>query len=388
MRAIARSPLWPWVKALVVLVALDWLLFGAGIFFALVPGIQRFPVTWGLVYRCVKALQAPSSKPMAYAVGSSIVFLGLDELHVQKALDDRGIESGFTSLTVFGASGVDQALLAHAAERNRPWLVVLTGSVRDFPAKGTLDSPVSRVLYDSSIDFAPLAGDDVERRLAAAVRRVWGLYRYRYFVRAALLDGAGALVGRIAPDVAPVPPATGPLWRPETSESPVPPEAFEWFFRGRITADSWAAWTHWRETRRFADYQDFLKRNRSAAIDQYGRQTFETHGPDGNPQFEAFAWIERELAARGVRVVVLAFPENPVLQDPEAKALYDDALSDAVARRLETDARAGGARFVDLRRFLAPEDFYDLIHPNLSGSRKLSTRFAEIVGEEWQAAGR
>src|SRR5262249_5932820 len=127
---------------------------------------------------------------------------------------------------------------------------------------------------------------------------------------------------------------------------------------------------------------------RSAAIDQYGRQTFETHGPDANPQFDGFAWIERELAAEGIRVLVLAFPENPVLQDPEARSLYDTALSDAVMRRLATDARAHGARFEDLRRFLAPEDFYDLIHPNLSGARKLSERFAEILDEEWRASGR
>lgn len=387
MRAIARSPLWPWVKVLVLLAALDWTLFGAGVFFRLVPSVQRYPVTWGLVYRCILALQAPPPKPMAYAVGSSIVFLGLDELHVQKALDDRGTPSGFASLTVFGATGVDQALLAHAAERNRPWLVVLTGSVRDFPVKGPLDTPVSRVLYDSTVDFPPLAEGDVERHLSAMVRRVWGLYRYRFFVRSALLDGGAALVGRLVPAVAP-PPATGPLWRPETSEKPVPPEAGEWFFRGRVTADSWDAWNHWRQTRRFADYEEFLRLNRSAAIDQYGKQTFETHGPDHNPQLDAFVWIERELLARGVRVIVMAFPENPILQDPDAKALYDGTLSDAVTRRLEADAHATGAGFVDFRRVLDPEDFYDLIHPNISGARKLSQRFAELVGEEWRASGR
>src|SRR5262249_54429071 len=126
----------------------------------------------------------------------------------------------------------------------------------------------------------------------------------------------------------------------------------------------------------------------SAAIGQYGRQTFETHGPEHNVQLDAIAWATAELRAAGIRVVVLAFPENPVLEDPEARALYDTRLSDAVAHRLDADATARGARFVDLRHVLDAEDFYDLIHPNVSGSRKLSERLGAIIAEEWKAAGR
>ena len=51
----------------------------------------------------------------------------------------------------------------------------------------------------------------------------------------------------------------GPLPIPSASGAEVPQEAFEWFFPGRVTAESWAAWTHWRETRRFADYEEFLR---------------------------------------------------------------------------------------------------------------------------------
>jgi hypothetical protein len=83
---------------------------------------------------------------------------------------------------------------------------------------------------------------------------------------------------------------------------------------------------------------------------------------------------------------VLDFPENPVLDDPEARAHYDTALSEAVAARLARDATAAGGRFVDLRRALPPEDFYDLIHPNVAGCRDLSERLGEIVAEEWRAA--
>lgn len=388
MRAFARSPLWPWAKVLVVLVALDWTLFDAGLFFRWVPQIRRYPITWALVYRCIQELRAPPPAAHAYAVGSSIVFLGLDERRVRAALAERQVPTAFETLTVFGAVGLDQALLAHAAIPTHPWLVVLTASVRDFPAQASLDTPVSRVFLDSTIRFPAVQPTDVETRLANVVRAHWMLYRYRFFVRTALDEATTPLVEAIAPALARPLPPPGPLSPPSASGAPVPEEAGEWFFPGRLTAESWDAWRHWRETRRFADYQKFLELNRSGAIEQYGRQTFETHGPERNVQLDAVAWSTGELRAAGVRVVVLDFPENPVLEDAEARALYDTALSDAVARRLEADATARGARFVDLRHFLDAEDFYDLIHPNLSGSRKLSERLGAIVAEEWKAAGR
>ena len=385
MRSFARAPLWLWAKVVIVLVALDWIAFGAGLFFWAVPTMRRFPVTLGLAYRCVQVLHDAPPPPLAYAVGSSIVFLGLDENRVRAALEARTVPTAFRSLTVFGATGVDQALLAHAAIPTRPWLVVLTASVRDFPRTTSLDTPVSRLFVDSSVTLPAFQAHTVEGEITNVLRRYWGLYRYRLLVRTAIQEALEGPLGSIAPGLAPPAPSLGPLPVPRASDAPVPEEAHQWFFRGRITAESWAAWTHWRETRRFADYETFLHENRSGAIEQYGRQTFATHGPTDNVQLDALAWSEAELAAHGIRVVVLAFPENPVLQDPDARALYDTALSEAVALRLQTDARERHARFVDLRRFLEPEDFYDLIHPNLVGSQKLSDRLVDILAEEWAA---
>ncbi len=388
MRAFARSPLWPWAKVLVLLVALDWALFDAGLFFRWVPQIRRYPITWALVYRCIQELRAPPAGAHAYAIGSSIVFLGIDERRVSAALAEREVPTAFETLSVFGAVGLDQALLAHAAIATHPWLVVLTASVRDFPAKASLDTPVSRVFLDSTVRFAAVQPTGVETRLANVVRAHWMLYRYRFFVRTALDEATTPLVEAIAPMLARPLPPPGPLALPSASGAPVPAEAGEWFFPGRLNAESWAAWTHWRETRQFGDYRKFLQLNGSGAIEQYGRQTFESHGPEHNVQLDALAWSTAELRAAGIHVVVLDFPENPVLQDPAARALFDTALSDAVARRLEADATAHGARFVDFRHVLDAEDFYDLIHPNLSGSRKLSERIAGLVSEEWKAAGR
>jgi hypothetical protein len=386
MRSAARSALWPWVKVVLVLAALDWGLFGSGLFFRLVPELPRYPVTWGLLYRCLQLFALPPEPPRAYAVGSSIVFLGLDERRVRDGLAERGVPGTFSALTVFGTSGVDQALIAHAAKPTQPWLVVLTASVRDLPVGGQLGSPIQRVLLDSSVDLPAIRAGDVESRLGDVVRRYWQLYRHRFFVRFVLQEWAWEHAGRLVPALAPPPlPPPGPLPVPSASGAPVPPEAAEWFFPGRVSAEAWAAWSRWRTSRRFADYDEFLRLNQSAAIAQYAAHTFATHGPDGNLSVQALAWAEDDLQAAGIRVLVLAFPENPVLQDPDAQARYETRLADALAARLETDARARGARFVDLRTLLEAEDFYDLIHPNLSGARKLSARLADVIGEEWRA---
>jgi hypothetical protein len=387
MGSIFRTPLWPWAKVVLVLVAIDLGVFRTGWFFRVVPQFEKEPVTWGLVYRSVRVLAEPKAQPVAYAVGSSIVFLGLDEARVRQALEEREVPTGFSALTVFGANGVDQALLAHAAAGTRPWLVVLTASVRDFPATGSLDTPVSRAFLDSTVDFPPLRPTTADGRLAAMVASAWQLYRNRIFIRLALRELVAPVVDRVWPAAfAPVPRPADVVPTDVVKTAPVPEEAARWFFPGRITSEAFTAWQHWRGTRRFEDYATFLRLSKSAAIEQYGRQTLATHGPDGNVHFEALAWAMRELHAAGIRVLVLDFPENPVLRAPEARETYDTALADAVAARLAADAAVHGARFVDLRDALDGEDFYDLIHPNIQGSWKLSTRLGELVAEEWHAA--
>jgi len=385
MQSTTRA-LWPWVKVVLALVALDWALFGLGLFFRLVPEAPRHPVTWGLVHRVVRRLATPSDASPVYAIGSSIVYLGVDEAQVQVELDRRDVPSPFTALTVFGSSGVDQALIAHAAEHTHPWLVILTGSVRDFPVDGQPDSPTRRVLLDASVDLPALRPRDVENRLASIVGRYWQLYRNRALVRLAVDEWAGAIARDVAPAWAPPPPPPpGPSPASSDSGVSVPPEALEWFMPNHISRRGWAAWTHWRETRRFLDYVQFMNLNGGAGMASYADDTFATHGPEGNVSVDALAWAEDELRAAGVRVVVIAFPENPILQAPEARAVIDPRLADAIAARLASDAHAHGARFVDLRAFLEPDDFYDLIHPNRSGARKLSVRLADLIAEEWHA---
>jgi hypothetical protein len=93
----------------------------------------------------------------------------------------------------------------------------------------------------------------------------------------------------------------------------------------------------------------------------------------------------RFLQHANARAVIVYFPENPIFREPEARKYFDPALSEEYAGLFAREAVAHGARFVDLRNMLPPEDFYDLIHVNLIGMGKVSARIAEIVEEEWRA---
>ena len=157
-------------------------------------------------------------------------------------------------------------------------------------------------------------------------------------------------------------------------------------FRGRVTAGVWFSTVAAGGRRGAADYAEYLRLNGSGALQQLAAQTLATYGPEPNPQLDALAWATAELRRAGVLVVVLDFPENPVLRQPDAREAFDPALSDAVAARLARDAAANGARFVDWRDALAADEFYDAIHPNREGSRKLSAKVAELVAEEWRLA--
>jgi hypothetical protein len=368
--------LWTWAKVVLGVVLLDVVLFRAGLFWRLVPDILPGDAIWGLTYRSIRAIELPPAGPRAYIAGSSIVFLGVEVERVDAGLAAREVPTAFRVLTRFGASAVETALLANAAAGAHPWLVVIGTAVRDFDRNAKLDSPVARVLDDSSIDLPALRPHDGETRIVRHVRRYWDLYRYHHFTRTALLERLAPAVDLLASRV----------WAaPHVDDSIVPSAAYQWFFPGRITAPAWTAWLRWRETRRFVDYEEFLRLNRSGGLVQYRKQTLATHGPDGNPQVEALTWALARLQAARVRVVVVDFPENPVLKDPDARASYDTAVSDAIADRLATDATGHGARFVDLRDALPPEEFFDLIHPNLEGMRTLSDRIAALIDDEWQA---
>lgn len=387
-RASLRSPLRVWAKVGVCLAVLDVLLFRwTWLWWAMPTLPQANPTTWGLLYEATRRLETPPGpNPETFLIGSSILYLGVSAPGVEAALRERGIRTDVRPLSMFGASATDAALLAWQAIPRRPWLVVYAVASRDFDRKGQLDTPVARLFADASQDVPVLAPTSVDAWLDRWVKRGWKLYRYRYFVRRGLVAMGNACLPprwRVAAEAAPVVPAAPPGTAPAP---PLPPEARARFHYTRITPQSYAVWEHWRETRRFEDFAAWMEASGNQALGQYATETLERFGPDDNPQMASLDWTLRRLHEARVRVVLAFFPENPAFRAPGGERYYDRALSDANAAAFAREAALHGARFVDLRDLLDADDFYDLIHPNLVGGRKLTARVTEIVAEEARAS--
>jgi hypothetical protein len=382
MRRILSQPASTWIKVLTCLAALDVLLFRVGWFWSVQPnfGPELEGQNWKLLYAVARRFEADPVLPWtAFVMGSSVVRLGVSEALINTTLQKEQLPVHAAAIFSLGASGTDIALLARKGERLRPWLIIYVAAARDFAKHGTERSPVIETFYDSSIDFPLASYASADRIIQAHVRRYWKLYRYRFFARTAVTTTAAGILSsppRPAHAIAAVTPGPPAL----------PPEALLQFHAQRVTPKSFAQWERWRQSRRFADYLDWIRANGSEqVINLYKTQTLANYGPDGNPHRLALQWMLESSRRARVRVVLVYAPENPVFRVPEAKPYFDESLSHAWAEVLADQARAYDARFVDLRDFLPPEDFYDLIHPNLAGMRKLSARTATIIEEEWTA---
>jgi len=387
-RASLRSPLWVWAKVGACLAVLDVLLFRwTWLWWAMPVLPQANPTTWGLLYEATRRLESPPGpNPETFLVGSSVLYLGVYPPGVEAALRERGIQTDVRQLSTFGASATDAALLAWQTIPRRPWLVVYAVASRDFDRKGQLDTPVARLFADASQDVPALAPTNVDTWLDRWVKRGWKLYRYRYFVRRGLVEvGNAFLPPRWRVTLEPAP-AVAPAAAPPAAAPVLSAEARARFHYTRITPQSYAVWEHWRETRRFEDFVAWMEASGNPALKQYATETLERYGPDDNPQVASLDWTLRRLHEAHVRVVVAFFPENPAFRAPGGERYYDRALSDANAAAFAREAAQHGARFVDLRDVLDAEDFYDLIHPNLVGGRKLTARVTEIVAEEARAS--
>jgi hypothetical protein len=360
-----------------LLVLLDVVLFRVGLAWRVEPdfGTGSGGLLLTQVFDVARTLETHPARPTnAVIVGSSVVVLGVNVAQANAQLGRQGVPVELVDFGVFGASTTDAALLAWQGRRLTPWLVVYAASARDFYKHNQLDTPLVRTFYDASAELPSLPREGLEARLDAQARRYWRLYRYGLLLRAAIDRAGHRLLSRVgAPDDAL---AAGP-------PTALPPEATQRF--GVVTPEAFAAWTRWRETRRFDDYAHWIAANRGPnVLDVYRTQTLETCGPDDNPHARSLDWLVGALAERRTRTLLLYFPENPVFTAPEARPYFDRALSDAQAALLAHEAATHGARFVDLRHLLAPEDFLDLVHPNREGNRKLTEAITALIEEEWR----
>jgi hypothetical protein len=348
----------------------------------------------GSVYRAARLFAtAPQKKPAALAIGSSVIELGLNTRSASTTLRLGGVPATIVQASVFGANVTDIALLAHGASAMRPWLVIYGVAARDFKGESST-TYTSGIFYDSAVDFDHLPRTTVDEKLSAIVKRHWKLYRYRPLVRDAIKQNANLLLHAVVPSAYAedeLPPPSEPAGvatrsggRRKAPQS-APPEASKWFDRTLISAESFALWQRWRESGTVEDYIAYLASRHRVLLQYRKHLTVDPDKLNENAHGQALAWMLDDLSRRGTRAVIAYFPENPLFRDPAATEYFDPEGSDAIAALLAREAAAHGARFVDLRYALEPEDFYDMVHPNLVGRRKISALVANIVAEEWRA---
>ncbi len=376
--SVSKSAIWLWAKVGLCLVLMDLLLFRVGLLWLITPnfGTGLGAENWRFLYAAARAFETQRpAHGSTIMIGSSVVVMGVDETLVNAQLSQKGVPP-VLRLVTHGSLCTDSAVLAWNSLPTHPWLVIYGAAFRDFPKASASESQIVRMFYDSSAELPLLPRKSAEAALDARVKRYWKLYRYRFFARTAVQNAAADLVATL-----PVPRLS---FAADTPQPPLPRDATRYFSPYRITPQSYAAWDRWRQSRRFADYVEWMRLAGSMALHNYKLQTLASFGPEGNPQVESLRWMLGFLRQQHTRAVIVSFPENPVFHDPEAKPYLDPALSDAYAALFKREAATSGARYVDLRSLLDAEDFYDLIHPNLEGVRKLSARLAAIIEDEWQ----
>jgi hypothetical protein len=375
------APLRVWLKVVLCLAGIDLVLSQTGLFWKARPdfGSDTPGQNWSMLFQMARLFERhPHVPSMAFIAGSSVVRLGIDERLINQTLRQKGLPVTAVRLVSLGATSLDSAIIVERALRLRPWLIVYGAAVRDFPRVVAARSPVTEVFYDSSIALrlpGPRTPDDV---LDAHVKRYWKLYRYRFFARTILATWGASLARRVAPARA---------FGQQAAEGWLPPRGpLFWFDPERVSRESFAAWQRWRESGEFGDYLEWMRRNAPAWVLQaYRGQRMEVYGPTVGTSWLALRWLLQRIEEEDARAVVAHFPENPVFRVPEAAEYFDAELSDAWAQVFARQAALHGARHVDLRDALEPEEFYDLNHANVQGRRKLSLRIAALIEEEWRA---
>jgi hypothetical protein len=372
-----RGVLWFWGKVVACLVCLDLALFQTG--WLLRQGGRRSG--WERVAQGIA--QAPPEGPLAYVIGSSVVRSGVRAAGVESKLRAAGFDGAVRLLSIEGIRASGAALVARATfDGPTPWLVVYGTATRDYvvpdplPA-GEIAQLRSSPFFDSAIELAALPRSP-EEQVEAVVKRYWGLYRYRQLARRVVGGKLAALGSWVTPSSA----GAAPQRSPEDVAADVH------LGRGRFAGPRREAWKRWWKTRSPHDYLRFLELNPELMQLYEAQPALEEIDLAESPEWDSLRWMLETFAERGVRVVVVDFPENPFFRRRNARRYFDPGISDAAADTLAEETARFGAHFVDLRGFLGEADFDDLLHANFAGAARLTERIGEIVVEQARASPR
>jgi len=248
------------------------------------------------------------------------------------------------NLAIFGAKIGDMEILARQIGVLDPMLVVvaLDGS-NLIPEPGAALVNATGAMLETGWRDGPLPPPGRLARLRRGLRTIWPLYRFRLFVREAIVDW--------------VHPSAADEKFPDAFDSR--DAVFEFFYRGqagRVEA-AYQGWLRERTLDRFVSYLRRSAPGRKRRLVPRGA----TLAAD-SPGVQVLDALLTRTAARGFPTIVLILPENPVLELDEAGEYHDPGFSEQAAGVIEMVARKRGVRFVDARRWMPAESFFDFLH--------------------------
>lgn len=361
----ARSPV-TWILALLLVAAFDAaitrtsLLWGPTAF----ENASGVRVVFPQTYKVARKIYAPEGDPdlRVALLGNSRVELAVKEHRLERALAARrpDLDVAVSNLGIYGAFMAETEMLARHLDVLEPDAVVLTVGAPDLirepthPAgQGPMD--LLRIGFRPPASGDPSPGETLDRWL----RTVWPLYRFREFVREALLDRL--------------------LRRPDPGPQPLDFDSHASLFAhlyGERAGAVQAAFERWQREGGLLAYTAYLEtvspghlaRGMKRARDRT-RLDRETGG------VRILDELVGRLAASGRPVLLFLMPENPILALDAEGVYHRVGLSDRAAGLAREIARAHAVPFVDARNWLPADRFLDFDHA-IFGLDELEDRLA------------
>ena len=346
---------------------LTWVL--AGIFvLAIGVAVTRTSVLWGpttfehtrdmsriafaQTYQATRGIYAPApASRRVVLLGNSRIHLGARPHALEAELAGLGgANLQVENLGIFGAGLGDQEMLSRHLGRLEHRLVVLTLGVSDL-----LDTPAlplagvpSRLLAIGWSD-GPLGPDDMAVRTDRWARTLWPLYRFREFVRAALVDRVGD--------------GSFPEGDGFPAEFPTTRDLFRYMYGARGDAVE-ASYQSWSRAPTLPGFVAYLEATGGGQLDLVRQRVRATAVLDEASRGARVldVLLGRLAGLPGERLVVI-LPENPLLASDTAGEFHVPGSSDAAVALIRGSAARHGIAVVDGRRWLGAHDFLDFDHP-------------------------
>jgi hypothetical protein len=344
-----------WGLALVFLIAIDAALTRTSILW----GPTAFENSGGLrtvfpqTYQVLRKIYAPEGDPDARVVllGNSRLALSLEgDDGVERAIERTGsaAEIEVSNLAIFGSYIGDMAMLSRHLDVLDPDLIVLTVGGQELsrtPVNPDPSGPATTLRLGWSDGPVPSKGP--AETLDRWARTAWPLYRFREYVREALLD---RLLGR--PDPGP-PPAH---FENEMA-------AFRHLY-GKRAPEIAAARDRFLEQQTLENFTTYVETVGPEHLERQRKRVAATRPVDAStPAVQALDEMLRELSESGRRVIVLLMPENPILDLDTRHELHRPVVLDQGVALVEGMGARYGIQVIDGRRWLPVEAFLDFHHP-------------------------